>query len=838
MSLATSLRTLKFARRPASRKRSTTRPRLERLEDRCLLAGFGPEDGAIIVEPWLGRYLDVQIQPGDQKIVAAGGFHGIPGVVVARYDSQGNADASYGIGGLANPQALLAMGGSNLVLQPDGKAVVASSMDNPAFDDPDDAIDLPDDAIAVGRLNADGSADTSFGVGGLSSFAIPESTYSTQTRGVGLLSNGKIVVGGFISGGTYPQAITSAFVAGFTANGVIDTGNKGFGFRGEGYRLGNYGWNWSSFDDIAVQADNKVVAVGSYTDASNWAHNLVVARFTAASSNIPGGNPDPSFAGTYATLSVPGMDISARRVTLQADGKIVVVGFITGLDGGDDLFVARFTASGTLDTSFGGGNGYVRFDADGNASATAEGASDVAIQPDGKIVVAGGLSSNGVSNSLVVRFNSNGTLDGTFGTGGVKVATPPAGYRSITGYSMALAVDGSIIVAGALTLPDSNPDPEIDNYDIQPFVMRFLGDPPPVTKFYVVNDATANFTYEYSASGAAVENYALSSGNATPRGAASTAAGDTVWVVDANRNVYVYDASGGLLGSWSAGTIATNATVEGIATDGTDVWIVDARNDKVYRYAGAASRLSGSQTAASNFSLNSGNTSPKDIVTDGTSIWVVNDAATNKVFKYTIAGTLQGSWTIDAANATPTGITLDPANVSDLWIVDSGTDRVYQYSAAASRTSGSQSADAAFALAASNTNPQGIADPPAGASQASAGNDAAAAQLLAGYSILPATGQISSPAGGRGEQGDQDRMDPLSAMMHELGHTLGHAHNADGLMAETPATGERSTELEEDHVATVDQVFTEPAGLYPSAWLSSVLAEQLESTRPGGRQRR
>jgi hypothetical protein len=75
-------------------------------------------------------------------------------------------------------------------------------------------------------------------------------------------------------------------------------------------------------------------------------------------------------------------------------------------------------------------------------------------------------------------------------------------------------------------------------------------------------------------------------------------------------------------------------------------------------------------------------------------------------------GSLLGSWTIDSANSTPTGITIDPANVSDIWIVDSGTDRVYQYTGAASRTSGSQSAATSFALSAGNTNPQGIADPP------------------------------------------------------------------------------------------------------------------------------
>jgi hypothetical protein len=198
-------------------------------------------------------------------------------------------------------------------------------------------------------------------------------------------------------------------------------------------------------------------------------------------------------------------------------------------------------------------------------------------------------------------------------------------------------------------------------------------------------------------------------------------AGTTNWVVDANKNVYVYSTSGTLLGSWSAGGLSSSAQVTGITTNGTDVWLVDSNADKVYRYTGAASRLLGSQNAASSFVLVSGkghnttgSSNPQDIVTDGTSFWVV-DGSSLKVFKYTLSGSLLGSWSIDPANAHPTGITIDPANVSDIWIVDNGTDKVYQYIGAASRTSGSQNAGATFALAAGNTNPQGIADPPSSA---------------------------------------------------------------------------------------------------------------------------
>jgi hypothetical protein len=257
-------------------------------------------------------------------------------------------------------------------------------------------------------------------------------------------------------------------------------------------------------------------------------------------------------------------------------------------------------------------------------------------------------------------------------------------------------------------------DPAYNGLDPADVAVTNTDNDPPPTKFYVVDDGSPDRTYEYGSTGSAVENYGLGSGNTSPRGAASTAAGDRVWVVDANKKVYVYDTAGTLLGSWTAGSLASNATVEGIATNGTDVWIVDARQDRVYRYTGAATRLSGSQNAASNFALNSGNRDPKGITTNGSHLWVINNNSTDKVFKYTTSGSLVGSWTITGAGSSPTGITLDPAAVDHLWIVDSGTDRVYQFDDATARASGSQSPSSSFALTAGNTNPQGIADPPVG----------------------------------------------------------------------------------------------------------------------------
>jgi hypothetical protein len=271
------------------------------------------------------------------------------------------------------------------------------------------------------------------------------------------------------------------------------------------------------------------------------------------------------------------------------------------------------------------------------------------------------------------------------------------------------ATDGTVtyaIVLGTTTSADAayhglNPaDAEVTNNDND------------FTKFFVADDGAANQTYRYGATANARGASALTTKNSAPRGVATTAAGDKVWVLDANKTVYVYSAAGALLGSWAAGSLPKTAVVEGITVWGADVWVVDAAGRRVYRYANAAGKLSGNATAAGSFALDAGNKGAKDLVTDGTHVWVVDDQVLDKVYKYTLAGALAGSWAIDPANGSPTGITLDPANPRHLWVVDNGTDRVYQYDGAVTRLTGSQAASVSYGLAAGNTNPQGIADPP------------------------------------------------------------------------------------------------------------------------------
>jgi uncharacterized delta-60 repeat protein len=159
------------------------------------------------------------------------------------------------------------------------------------------------------------------------------------------------------------------------------------------------------------------------------------------------GDLDPTFGsgGTLMTDINRSTDL-AQAVALQADGKIVVVGqtYKNNDFSTEDFVVARYNTDGTLDTTFGAG-GRVRTDFPGLAAVP----SSVVIQPDGKIVVAGGAFPlfTFLGDFKVVRYNTNGSLDRSFGSGGIVTTTFPEGsYAS----DVALQADGKIIAAGTV----------------------------------------------------------------------------------------------------------------------------------------------------------------------------------------------------------------------------------------------------------------------------------------------------------------------------------------------------------------------------------------------------
>src|SRR5213082_1116202 len=165
------------------------------------------------------------------------------------------------------------------------------------------------------------------------------------------------------------------------------------------------------------------------------------------------GDLDPTFGtdGKVLTDFDHSTDI-AYAVAVQTDGKLVVIGttYINNDFSDEDFAVARYNPDGTLDETFGVG-GKVQTDFPDLAAV----ASSVVIQPDGKIVVAGGAFPlfTFAGDFKVVRYNSNGSLDTSFGDGGIVTTTFPEGSYA---FDVALQADGKIIAAGTVFV-DFNP---------------------------------------------------------------------------------------------------------------------------------------------------------------------------------------------------------------------------------------------------------------------------------------------------------------------------------------------------------------------------------------------
>ncbi len=321
-----------------------------------------------------------------------------------------------------------------------------------------------------------------------------------------------------------------------------------------------------------------------------------------------------------------------------------------------------------------------------------------------------------LTNVQVASFTSPGftfapagtteTFTATINWGDGTATTP--GIVAVTEGSTGVLTTGTVsgthtyTIAGTYTLSVTVVDDALSKTASQTVVVPAHGP----TKFHVVDDTADDF-FNYDAYGNLISSTALS--DPAPRGSTSNAAGTTIWVVDANDKVYVYNASGVLQGSWTA-TGITQPT--DLATDGTNLWIVDKSSDAIDYYAGAASRTSGTQAPTSSFALAANDTSPSGLTTNGSSLWVTDDATTTSpVFVYSTAGALLGSWSLDPGESNPTGITLNPSGGSDLWVVDQATLRVYHYAGATAWLSGSYSATDTFPMAAADTHPTGIDDP-------------------------------------------------------------------------------------------------------------------------------
>ncbi|MEQ4720651.1 hypothetical protein [Nonomuraea sp. B19D2] len=335
------------------------------------------------------------VQP-DGKIVVVGRTNSL--FALARYNSDGSLDSGFGVGGKVTTD----FGGDDeanaVALQADGKIVVAG--DGGLTGD-----------FALARYNTDGTLDPNFGSGGKVTTNFGAS--GDSALGVALQADGKIVAAG-ASGSDFVFSL-----ARYHADGSLDTG-----FGSGGTVTTDLDGSSEHAREVAVQADGKIVAVGR----SGGVGGFAVVRY----------NADGSLDSGFGTLGVVTTDFGpfedfAQGMALQADGKIVAVGY----SGGDsDFTLVRYNSDGSLDSGF-GADGKVTTDFGPGGE---DGANAAVLQADGKIIAAG----RGFGTFALARYNSDGSLDSGFGSGG-KVTTD---FGTSGAAGVALQADGKIVAAG------------------------------------------------------------------------------------------------------------------------------------------------------------------------------------------------------------------------------------------------------------------------------------------------------------------------------------------------------------------------------------------------------
>lgn len=366
---------------------------------------------------------DVAIQPDGKIIVVGEANSGSFSFTVIRLNNDGSFDDSFGTNGVVQTTHASGARAKGIALQGDGKIVVCGS----SWDGGSTYNSL------VVRYNADGTIDNTFGANGLTLL-----TGLSNSMRVAIQNDGKIVVGGYKFDGVYDHC----GLARLNSNGTIDATYGTNGYVVTQMKDTDGVTNVSSYiEDIALQEDGKIVAVGFAIRAETTA-DVLIARY-----NVDG-TLDNTFNSTGFIIEDLGTcyDIAAS-VKIQPDNKIVVGGHKeTQLIVGSpdyDIAVIRLNPDGTKDQGF-GTNGYTYVHTGAEASYN----NDIAIQDDGKILYAGqgATYSTGKYDVLVGRLNSDGSIDNTFGENGYMLYNP-IDTESHT-KSMAIDEDGKIVLVG------------------------------------------------------------------------------------------------------------------------------------------------------------------------------------------------------------------------------------------------------------------------------------------------------------------------------------------------------------------------------------------------------
>jgi uncharacterized delta-60 repeat protein len=301
------------------------------------------------------------------------------------------------------------------------------------------------------RYDTNGSLDESFPYYIINS----PSASSLELTSVALQPDGKILAVGNFDGNTN----AGLFVSRFNSDGSRDLqfGNQ-FGNQGQvvisvfdGGGLGQ---------DIAVLPDGKILVAGATANPSTQLVKFGIFKLNA------NGSIDTSFGlNGIATTSFSNSNDVALSIAVQADGKIVTTGASNfNVGSNSQIALARFNTNGTIDASFGTG-GKVTTEVGGFTDIAA----DVQMQTDGKIVIGGVSCTDGNcvgGNALIFRYESNGSLDGSFDGDG-KVFVQPTTVNAPTAISsISIRPDGKIVGGGEVISSESQSDVLIVRYDL------------------------------------------------------------------------------------------------------------------------------------------------------------------------------------------------------------------------------------------------------------------------------------------------------------------------------------------------------------------------------------
>lgn len=545
------------------------------------------------------------------------------------------------------------------------------------------------------------------------------------------------------------------------------------------------------------------------------------------------------------------------------DGKIVAVG---GSDqAGGEFAISRYSRNGVLDTSFSGDGKLVVGFGSGNDVAI-----DVAIQSDEKIVVAGAAYVGGNYDVAVVRVDAAGKLDSTFGSKGKVTTGIASSGRSASDdfvEAVALQADGKIVVAGGSNLPGGVADNEaivLARYTASGSLdPTFDGDGKVITSWSAVAGSLQLL----------VDDMKLSAdGKILVVGKSRTSSN---WQDPWNVILARYNPSGSLDSSFGTGGIATLG-----ATDSTTSVALAIQNDGkiVAGWSETLVRLSPT-TGTLDTTFGTGGIAPAmqstemnalAVQADGKIVATGGSVNFGRTVRYDSNGTLDLTFGSSGVAATRGyDLAVQPDDGKIVLAGRSAYQATTGYDFELSRLL-NDSALTAAAVPAIPLHERLTLDQvqPIWAESMTrwqaAGFDVVALSNVQ-IQIANLSGKTLGLAGSNtiwlddnasgwgwfvdptpsddsefvlpGNQGEQNRIDLLTVVMHELGHLLGHYHDAEGVMAETLAAGVRRTGLDHDDISLADQILAQAGDHRADAWLGAWLSEQFDSAHGRAKRR-